>query len=79
MYCKLSLRDVRAVMRTPGPSISLLSHIISSPSSPVSPHYHSLHHRKINFYPAVYILFYSVESTNFSSLGNRFVGNKISP
>ena len=26
MYCKLSLRDVRAVMRTPGPSISLLSH-----------------------------------------------------
>ena len=29
MYCKLSLRDVRAVMRLPGPSISLLSHIIS--------------------------------------------------
>ena len=23
LYCKLSLRDVRAVMRTPGPSISL--------------------------------------------------------
>ena len=72
MYCKLSLRDVRAVMRSPGLCISLPSHT-SPPAhhlvSLLSSHYHSLSLSQKNKFLYHGSIFLSLQIT-IPSLGN---------